>query len=286
MTSITVEPYVFSGLQEIVVYELNAYGRPAGTGLDAYTGIEVYGAKIYALTLPAPRKVPHVGNDRLLKVQQFPSQEVASGEINVGAADLDLIAAVGGCSIVELAGARMIPLLSDLAGHEPNVGMILQQAALAKSGPQRYRFHIITSTKAILRDAGAGAEPIDLIYDIAPDPVDRYLWGADLAPLSDPSDPFSGVSESGALEAGVWSGFSAYRMRIASFIADGAEDSFLFPTDKQAADATNVAVYTATGETVTEEDPADYTVALTGVTFDTPPTLNHEVHIVYQRAES
>lgn len=286
MTSITTEPFVFSGLQEIVVYELNPYGRPAGVGMDAYTGLEVYATKAYDFADPPPRKVPHEGNDMLLKVQQFPSKEVASGTFNIGAADLDLIAAVSGSSIVEVAGIQLLPAMTDLQGHEPNVGLIIQQAALAKSGPQRYRVSIITSTKMICRRPGAGAEPIDYVFEIAPDPVDRYLWGYDLAPLSDPSDPFSGVSESGAKIAGVWDGFCAYRARIASFIADGFSTVFPFPSDKQAADATNIAVYTATGDTVTEEAAADYTAAVTGVTFDNAPTVDHEVHIVYQRAEA
>jgi len=282
MTSITTEPFVYAGFQTLVVYELNAYGRPAATGLTAYTGLEVYGTKLYNLTLPSSRKIPHTGNDRLLKVQQFAPLEVASGEINVGAEDLDLIAALSGSTILEIAGAQMLPHLSDLAGNEPNVGMIMYQAALAKSGPQRFHFHVITSTKAVVRLPGAGPDPIDLIFDLAPDPVDHYLWGYDMAPLSDPSDPYSGVTPTGATEAGIWSGFADGKIRIASFIGDGATLIFPFPANLQANDATNIDVFTATGDTVTDEAPAGWTGALTGVTFSVAPTNGHEVHIVYQ----
>ena len=283
MTSITTEPFVYSGFQNGLIYELNAYGRPAAANLNAYTGLEIYGAKLYNLTLPATRKIPHIGNDRLLKTQQFAPIEVAAGEISVGAEDLELIAALSGSTILDIAGIQMLPHLSDLQGLEPNVGMILFQAALAESGPQRYHFHMITSTKAVPRLAGFGQEPIDLVYDIAPDPVDVYLWGAEMAPLDDPSDPFSGVSATGALSAGVWSGFAAGRPAIASFIADGAETAFLFPENKQANDATNIAVWTATGTTVTSVAlGAGVTGALTGVTFDAPPTIAHEVIVLYQ----
>jgi len=281
MPSITEEPFVYSGFQTGIVYELNANGRPNGTTLDPYVGLELYAAKLYALTLPASRKVPHIGNDRLLKVQQFPSQEVASGEISIGAEDLEVIAAVTGATILEVANMQMLPHMSDLQGQEPNIGLILFQAALARSGPQRYHFHMITSTKAIPRLPGFGPDPIDLVYDIAPDPVDKYLWGYDMAPLSDPSDPFSGVSPTGALEAGVWSGFAEGRPRIAAFVADGAETQFLFPEDKPAIAADNIAVYTATGATVTEVT-SGYTGALTGVTFDVAPTNGHEVILLYQ----
>lgn len=286
MSSINEEPIVYSGFQTAIFYELNAYGRPAAANLDAYTGIEVYAAKLYTLTLPATRKISHIGNDRLLKVQQFPPQEAATGEISVGAEDLELIAALSGSTVLEIAGMQMLPHLSDLQGSEPNVGVILYQAALAQSGPQRFHFHMITSTKAIVRLPGFGAEPIDLIYDIAPDPVDKYLWGADLAPLDDPSDPYSGIPATGAVSAGVHSGFSAYEPRIASFVADGTQTEFLYPEDKQSADATNIAVFTATGVTVTTVAGADYTSALTGVTFSVAPTSGHEVHLLYQKASS
>lgn len=282
MTSITEEPFVYSGFQTGVIYELNANGRPNGTTLDPYTGIEVYAAKLYALTLPATRKIPHIGNDRLLKTQQFPSQEVASGEISVGAEDLELIAALSGSTILDIAGLQMLPHMSDLQGQEPNVGMILYQAALAQSGPQRFHFHMITSTKAVVRLPGFGPDPIDLVYDIAPDPVDRYLWGAEMAPLNDPSDPFSGVTDTGALEAGVWSGFGAGEPRIAAFVADGSESTFLFPENMQANDATNIAVFTAAGSVVTSYS-SGYTGALTGVTFDSPPTVGDEVILLYQK---
>ena len=141
---------------------------------------------------------------------------------------------------------------------------------------------MITSTKAVVRLPGFGPDPIDLVYDIAPDPVDRYLWGAELAPLNDPSDPFSGVTATGALEAGVWSGFGAGEPRIAAFVADGSESTFLFPENMQANDATNIAVFTAAGAVVTSYS-SGYTGALTGVTFDSPPTVGDEVILLYQK---
>jgi len=284
MTSITTEPFVYSGFQTGVIYELNAYGRPNAANLTAYTGIEIYATKLYSLTIPPARKIVHVGNDKALKTQQFPPLEPATGEISVGAEDLDVIAALSGASIVEIAGMQMLPTLTDLQGSEPNIGLILYQAAVAQSGAQRYHFHMITSTKAIVRLGGFGAEPIDLVYEIAPDKVDRYLWGMDMAPLADPSDPYSGVTESGALDAGIWSGFSAAEPRIASFIGDGVTKAFNFPDNMQAADITNVAVFTATGATVTEEAASGYVVTAGAVTFTVAPTNGHEVHVLYQKA--
>jgi len=294
MTNITVEPYVFSGSKQVIIYQLNANNRPDGSKADtagaAYTGLELYGFKAYNLTIPPARRIAHIGNDRLLKQQVFPPIEPASGELAVGATDLDIVAALTGGTIVNVAGMRMLPHLSDLQGSEPNVGLIMYQAAIAQSGPQRWRFHIISNTKAIVREPGAGQEPIDLVFDLAPDPVTQYLWGGDLSVLSDPSDPFSGVSESGADEAGIWSGFSAYRPRIAAFSAQAAQVAFEFPADKQAADATNVEVVTVLGTgTPVVEDAADYTATTASITFNTAPVTTYgagvEVLVLYQIAD-
>jgi len=295
MTSINVEPYVFSGSKQVVIYQLNAYNRPDGSLADgageAYTGLEVYGFKAYNLTIPPSRRVAHIGNDRLLKQQVFPPIEPATGEISVGATDLDIIAALTGGTIIEKAGMRMLPHMSDLQGTEPNVGLIMYQAAIAQSGSQRWRFHMIPNTKAIVREPGAVQEPIDLIFDLAPDPVDQYLWGGDLSILSDPSDPFSGVSASGADNAGIWSGFSAYRPRVAAFAAQAAQVAFDFPADKQAADATNIEIVAVlTTGTPAVVDAADYTATTATITFNTAPVTTYgagvEILVLYQIADS
>jgi hypothetical protein len=295
MTDITVEPYVFSGSKQVIIYELNANNRPDGSKADgagaAYTGLELYGFKTYNLTIPPARRIAHIGNDRLLKQQVFPPIEPATGEISVGATNLEIIAALTGATIVNKAGMRILPHMSDLQGAEPNVGMIMYQAAIAQSGSQRWRFHMIPNTKAIVREPGAAQEPVDLIFDLAPDPVDKYLWGGDLSVLSDPSDPFSGVSESGADNAGIWSGFCAYRPRIAAFSAQADQVAFSFPADKQAADATNVEVVAVLGTgTPVVVDAGDYTATTAAITFDTAPVTTYgagvEILVLYQIADS
>jgi len=292
MSTITVEPVVFSGFHKGVAYALNAYNRPDPSVLDPfigpYTGLEIYAVKTFALTVPASRKVAHLGNDRLLKQQQFPPQEPITGELGIGAEDLDLVALFTGATVVAYAGAQSMIYGSDLQGQEPNIGFMFSQDGLAESGPQRYRNLLIPSTKAVPRTPGAGADPIDMIYDLAPDNVEQHLWGELLSVLSDPSDPNSGVTETGAKTMAFEVLFSAYELRICSWLAQAAQVAFTFPEDKQAQNATDVKVITANGATVTEESASDYTAATTGITFNTAPVTTYgagtEVHVLYQLA--
>lgn len=278
--------FFYSGLQNVVAYELNAKGRPkASAGGLVYVGLEVNATKLYNLTLPAARRVPHIGNDRLLATQIFPSQESATGELSVGSEDLDLIAMLTGTTIKEVAGAKMLPHMTDLQGSETVVGLITWQAAVSRqSKTQGIHFHILPNTQAVPRLPGAGESPIDLIFDLAPNATEYHLWGEALAPLSNPSDPNSGVADTGAFEAGIWSGFADYPYRIAAFIAASAQVEFLFPASRQAISTTNVEVFTGaqTDDALELVDPADYTVAVDGVTFDVAPGVGVEVQIVYQ----
>lgn len=272
MANIENEPFVYSGLQSATIFDLNAYGRPKGTGLTAYTGLSVYATQVFTMNIPEPRRVPHSGNDRLLLTQIFPSKESITAELQVGAEDHDIIALLSGLSLVNIIEAQMMPLATQKQGKEPNVGMFLSQAALGQSGLQRYHTYAIPSTKAVPRAPGAQENPEPYRYSLSPNPVLAYLWGPDI--VDDASQ---------ATESAVQSLFSEGELGIAAFIADGVEDQFLFPTDAPAFDVNKIAVYTASGSTVTPVT-VDITKATTGVTFDYAPANLTEVILFYQKA--
>jgi hypothetical protein len=280
--------FLYSGLQNGIVYQLNTMGRPkAPANGNAYAGVPCYATKSYTPTLPKPRLVPHTGNDRLLKTQIFPGQEAATAQFSVGAEDMDLLSMLAGTTIKEVAGMRMLPHLTDLQGKETSVGVILYQAALSRlTSEQGYHFHFISKSKMVVTLPGAGNDPIDVVFDMTINPSENYLWGGALAPLADIYDPLSGVSETGAFEAGLFSGFSTYEPRLISFITQSQQTVFDIPASLKMADATKVAVFTAAPTDTHSElvDPADYTATTADITFDTTPGAGTEVHIVYQKA--
>lgn len=278
--------YLYSGFQNAVIYALNAKGRPAAeAGGLVYAGREVHATKLYNLTIPAARRIPHIGNDRLLATQIFPSQEPVTGELSVGSEDLELLEVLTGLTIKAVAGIKMLPHMTDQQGNEPSVAMLMWQAAVERSTKaQGIHFHIVPNTQAVPRLPGAGDNPIDLVFDLAPNPTEYHLWGEALAPLADIYDPLSGVSDTGAFESGLWSGFSDYPLRIAAFIAATAQVEFLFPASRPCINTANVSVYSGaqTDDALTLVDPADYTVASDGITFLVAPGLGVEIQVVYQ----
>lgn len=280
--------YLYSGLQMGIAYELNTKGRPKATDTTAYVGREIYALKGYSVTLPSVRRVPHTGNDRLLKTQIFPGQDAAAGELSVGAEDLELIAMLHNLVIKEEAGMKMLPHLTDMQGKEPSVGLILMQAALSRAtSAQGYHFHFMPSTKALMRLPGGGGDPQDIVYDLAPNSVEFYPWGAAVAPLDDIYDELSGVPEMGVYEDGILSGFSTFRPRMASFISGASTTVFSLPSSAQAANAVDISVFTADPtDDFAEKVTTGITKAATGVTFSVSPGDGKEVHVLYQQAES
>lgn len=287
--TITDFAYHYTGLQNGVVYESNAKGRPKGVNGTAYVGFDVYASKTYSPSLPQPRIVPHPGNDMLLHTQSFPGQEAASAQLGVGAEDLDLLAMVTGTTKKTIAGMVMLPHMTNLQGKEKQVSVLLYQAAVSRRlGLAGYHFHMISSSKVVGVLPGAGNDPIDFVYSMVINPSENYMWGGALAPLADIYDPFSGVAETGAKTAGIFSGFSAYEPRLAAFVAGASQEEFLFPASMQAVNVTDIAVFTAapTDDVAELVDAADYTAATTGITFDIAPTEGDEVIIIYQKAAS
>jgi hypothetical protein len=70
-----------SGLRRIQAFALSTTGVPDGdqSGAAGYDGVNVEGARSFALTVPGITRVQHIGNDRLLAQDFLPATEGASG---------------------------------------------------------------------------------------------------------------------------------------------------------------------------------------------------------------
>jgi len=245
------EPFVGFGTRKGIVYELDQYGLPLGTyeldlydvlqpTTDPYTGLEIYGIRSFELTYPEPRRIPHFNGDRVELVQQFPSLDAAAGTIVVDGNDLNLASVLGNVLKSTVSGMELMPFLSDQQGNEPNVGLLVYQAAKRTTGVQGWHFQFIQSTSMIPRPGPYGDNNYETRYALAPNAVTAHLWGFALSMDTD-----------GTLSAGVIDGFSLYKPRITTWIADGVEDVFEFKAGELPTDNA-YKVYSATAGVVTE----------------------------------
>lgn len=255
------EPFVGFGTRKGIVYELDQYGLPLGT-YDAsdnpttapYTGLEIYGIRSFEVSYPEPRRIPHFNGDRVELVQQFPSLEASAGTIVVDGNDLNLASVLANVKKSTISGMELMPHLSDQQGNEPNVGLLVYQAAKKSTGVTGWHFQFIQSTSMIPRPGPYGDSNYETRYALAPNAVTAHLWGFALSLAAD-----------GAESAGIIDGFSLNPPRITTWIADGVEDEFLFATDQQPPDNT-YKVYKAINGVVTEVT-SGLTKTTTKITF-------------------
>lgn len=266
------EPFVGFGTRKGIVYELDQYGFPAAPDTSPYTGLEIYGIRGFEITYPEPRRIPHFNGDRVGLVQQFPSLDAPAGTITVDGNDLNLASILSAVKKSTISGMEIMPFLTDQQGSEPNVGLMVYQAAKKTTGVQGWHVQFIPSTSMIPRPGPYGDNNYETRYALAPSAVTHFPWGFDLSSVND-----------GATEAGIIDGFALYRPRLTTFLADGLEDTFVFDTDQQPTDNL-YKVYQGVGGVVTEVT-AGITKSTTDVVFNYPPDDNVVIMVPHMIAD-
>jgi hypothetical protein len=270
------EPYVSFGTRKGIVYELDQYGLPLGTyeldaydvlqpTTDPYTGIEIYGIRSFDLTSPQPRIIPHFDGDKVGVTQVFPSLDAASGTIVVDGSDLNLESVLANVKKRTVSGMELMSSLSDQQGNEPNVGLLVYQAAKKNNGVQGWHFRFIQSTSMVPVIGPFGDSNYETRYALAPSAVTLLPWG----------EPFN-LDDDGTESAGVVKGFApTYPPRITTWIADGVEDTFAFDTAQQPPDTTYT-VYQAVAGVVTEVT-SGITKSTTQIVFAAAPADGRKI---------
>lgn len=251
-------PFVGYGTRRGYLYELDAYGHPAAPDTGPYTGTKIYGIRGFNLTDPPARVISHFDGDKVAQQQTFPPTDPSSGSITIDGADLDLHAIVGNITKRTLAGIEFLPGLHDQRGNEPNVGILVFQAAKDSAGNTGWHTRIVPRTTAIRQDGSFGDANYETTYNLAPSASDSHLWGEVM------TDNADGTQHAGWLEA-----FSAEPVMVTAFKADGIEDTFVFSTALPPVD-TNYEVYWAVGGVVSHIT-TNITKGTTDLAFDYAP---------------
>lgn len=257
------------GLRYAVVFALNASGTPKAVDTTPYDGLQFQGSTAFELTVPDSRQLTGLGEDGITQVVFLPPNEGATGRLNVEAADPALSALLDNTLVEALGEASLMGVASDRQGFEPQVGLMVYQAARGLvTGKTYWHTYIMPSAQIVRKAGGMNADKATTVYQVAPNRVSKHLWGTS----------FSLVTN-GFLSTQIVEAWSNYPLRISSFVADGTEDEFLFPTNAQAIQTTGIKVWK-------NETPVTtgLTLATTGVTFSVAPTAADSIVILRETA--
>ena len=257
------------GLRFANVYELNASGTPKASATTWYEGYQFRGSTAFELTVPDARKITGLGEDGITQVVFLPPQEGVTGNLNVEAADPALAALLDGTKVATIGEASWIGLGTDKQGFEPQVGLLLYQAARGLvTGKSYWHSFIVPSAQVVRKSGGMSADKAVTTYQVAPNRTTKHLWGVS----------FSNATE-GYLSGQVVEAWSNYPLRIASFLGDNVVVEFLFPVDTPAIQTTGIKVF-VDGVAVT----VGLTLATTKVTFTAAPAVGARIDILREVA--
>lgn len=244
------------------VFPLNTDGSIKATSATTpYEGLEVDGARTFELTPAEGSYLVNIGNGRLRDTIYRAPREASRAELRVGYTQLDVIAALSGTKVYQVAEAQAVGRLTDMQGSEPDVALVLMQRGHDENGLTRYLQYLIPKGKCIPIDSPMNDNPLEIRYTITISNSRNEIWG----------EAFS-LSKHGFTENGYGQFISEGRTKIIGWLADGIEDTFTFPASKLPIAAEKITVWNFGGQA--EYSGAEISIAsdLTEFTLAYPPS--------------
>jgi hypothetical protein len=253
------------GLRYACVLELNASGTPKAASVTPYEGYQFKGSTAFEVNVPDARKLTGLGEDGITTVVFLPPTEGVDARLNVEASDPVIAALLDGTKVASIGEFSIVGLGTDKQGFEPQVALMLFQAARGLvTGKTYWHTFIIPSAQVVRKTGGMTADKSITVYQVAPNRVSKHLWG----------EAFANATE-GYLSAQIVEAWSNYPLRLSSFVADGTAVDFSFPADWPAIQTTGIKVW-KNGVIVS----AGITLSTTKVTFAVAPTLADRIDVI------
>lgn len=176
------------GSRRAQVYALDTTtGLPMpGTGITtAGTGYFLETFKSLAVSDPAPRRLNHVGGDRVYMQDSLPATEAMTATLTADARDMDFDAYIEGGLVVSVdTNVRARAINTDDKGNEPQVFLSCYRQALdadrnsATFGRLRqYEMVAVPSCRVTAQTQPFGDGLTDKTYEVTPTPVTKTPWG-------------------------------------------------------------------------------------------------------------
>jgi hypothetical protein len=248
------------------IYALNANGSPAATDPSAYGGIQLVGSKAFTLTIPDPRKITHVGDDRPLQIDFLPPTEAITGELTVAQENQTAYALLSGTNQVTLGESTAVGIGTSKQGFEPQVGLLLYQQALNDAGVRNWRYALIPRALLYAHPAGFSDAAAEHKFSISPAIVTAHLW-----------ETAFGLTTEGFVSAQGIIGQATFKPALVAWLSTTSGTQFSFPSDRLLADTNKISLY-VNGVAQT----SGFTAATSQITFSTAPGSNKRIVAFYE----
>lgn len=196
------------------------YPVPATT---PYEGLEFVGPKSLTLNLGAPRTVTNVSQGAVQDTIYLPSIDAKTAEFHVSYLDQVVFAALSRVKTRIIGGGRGTPMATDKQGLEIGGTFVISQLAWHnEDGVEAWHNYIIPRARAIVQWPSFNDAAIDVTINLSLSATKTHVWGQALSENND-----------GATKMHAWDHQTFNRFNIVAWLADGSEDVFEFPADKQ-----------------------------------------------------
>jgi hypothetical protein len=246
-------------------------GYPDYLAADPYEGLEFNGPKALTLNLGTPRSVVNVAQGQVQDTIYLPSIEAKSAEFRVTYIDQVTFAALSAVKTRVIGGGRGMPFGTDKQGLEIAGTFLISQLAFHDlDGVSQWHSYIIPRARAIVQMPSFDENAIDVPITLSLSKSRKHVWGPALSEAND-----------GALNMHAWDHMTWDRFNIVAWLADGVEDTFLFPTDKPAL-ANFATTFTLWDFNAGTQITAGITKSTTGVEFAAAPADGKLIIALYE----
>lgn len=237
-----------------------------------YEGLEFVGPKSMTLNLGAPRSIVNVAQGAVQDTIYLPSIDAKTAEFHVSYLDQATFAELSRVKQRTIGGGVGVPLGTDKQGLEiAGTFMISQLAWHDEDGVEAWHNYLIPRARAIVQWPSFNDAAIDVTINLSLSATRKHVWGQTLSETND-----------GALKMHAWDHQTFNRLNIVAWLADGVEDVFLFPVNKQPIAANIADTLTVWDYAAGTQITSGFVATAPNVDFTTAPTADKLLIGVYE----
>lgn len=203
-----------------------------------YEGLEFNGPRSLTLNLGAPRAIVNVAQGRVQDTIYLPSIDPKTGEFHLSYIDQDTFAALSDVNVRTIGGGQGFAFGTDKQGLEiDGIFLISQLVFHDEDGVTKWHNYILPRVRAVVTMPSFTDAALDVTVNLSLSSTTKHIWGTTLNEADD-----------GCLKMTGWDHMTDDKFNIVAWLADGAETTFLLPTNKPSASsrATTFKVYNFT----------------------------------------